>query len=274
MLKIMQKEIMLKRKSNNNFLIDSHCHLHFLEKIAIDKAILDAGNNNVKIINNVCASIEEANRILEICNNYNNVFGSIGIHPSEIRDKIIELDVLLKYFNNEKICSIGETGLDYHFEPFDKVKQKKNFEVHIEVSRKTKLPLIIHSRDCDSDMIDILKSEIKNGEFSFVLHCFCSGKELAYKALDLGGYISFSGILTFKNSFDLQDIAKNIPVNKILVETDSPFLAPVPMRGKENSPEYVKYVAEFLSKLLNMEFDEICKITTDNFFRLFSEIVY
>ena len=137
------------------------------------------------------------------------------------------------------------------------------------LSRQTKLPLIIHSRDADKDMVDILENEIKNGEFNFLLHCFSSGKELAYKGLDLGGYISFSGILTFKNAIELQNIAKNIPLDRVLVETDSPYLAPVPHRGKTNQPAYTKNVLEFLSNLLNKDINEVADITTKNCFTLF-----
>lgn len=251
------------------FLVDSHCHLNYLKKnYNLDNIIENAYNNNVKIINNICTNIEEVENIIEICNKYTNVFGSVGIHPSEIRSELISVEKLIQYTNKNKIYSIGETGLDYHYEPYNKIQQKKNFEIHIEVSRKTQLPLVIHSRECDTDMIDILKTEMKNGSFPFLLHCFCSSKELAYMALDLGGYISLSGIITFNNSIELQNLVKTLPLNRLLVETDAPYLAPKPFRGKENFPEYTKYTAEFIAKLLNIDMNTFSKITTNNFFIL------
>lgn len=255
--------------SRETFLIDSHCHLNYLKKDHnLANIIENAYKNNVKIINNICTSIEEIEEIIEICNQYQNVFGSVGIHPSEIRETFSSVEDLIKYTNKNKIYSIGETGLDYHYEPFNKNQQKKNFEIHIEASRKTQLPLIIHSRECDLDMIGILETEIKNGAFPFLLHCFCSSKELAYKALDLGGYISLSGIITFNNSVELQALVKTLPLDKILVETDAPYLAPKPFRGKENFPEYTKHTAEFIAKLLNIDLETFSKITTNNFFTL------
>ena len=171
---------------------------------------------------------------------------------------------ILKYTNNNKIIAIGETGLDYHYNTENKLKQKRNFEIHIEACRKTGLPLIVHTRDADKDMINILESEMKNGEFDFVLHCFSSSKELAYRSLDIGGFISFSGIVTFKNASDLQEIAKTIPIDRIFIETDAPYLAPVPLRGKENQPAYIKYTAEEIAKLREISIDELTQITTSN----------
>ena len=255
-------------------LVDSHCHLDLLIENGdnIDCFIDEAKNNSVNILNTICTSVDELQKIVFLCEKYDCVFGSFGIHPSEIGENIVTVEEIIEYTKHKKICSIGETGLDYHFEPYNKAKQIKNFEVHIEASRKTKLPLIIHSRDCDSDMIDILTSEIKNGEFPFLLHSFCSGKDLLYRTLDYNAYISLSGIVTFKNSRELQELTKDIPLDKIMVETDSPFLAPVPKRGNKNQPAFVKYTAEFLSKLLNIEFEKFCDLTTNNFLKLFNKI--
>lgn len=257
-----------------NFLIDSHCHLNFLveQGFDIDDIINLAQNNSVNIINNICTKISEFEEILQLTNRFDGVYCSIGQHPEEIEDGIANIEKILQYTNNKKVVAIGETGLDYHYRTDNKVEQKKNFEIHIEASRRSKLPLIIHSREADADMMDILNSEMKNGNFKFVLHCFSSSRELAFKGLDLDGYISFSGILTFKNAIELQDIAKNIPLNKIIVETDSPYLAPVPFRGKVNQPCYVKNVAEFLAKLLGKHFEEIQSATTKNCLELFNRI--
>ncbi len=252
-------------------IVDSHCHLNCLkneENLDIDKVIFDANSNNVKIINNICTNIDEFDDILELSNQYNNVYCSIGQHP-EYTNRVNIEDFLNKDIKNYKVIGIGETGLDYHFTTDFIKEQKYNFEIQIELARQTKLPLIIHSRDADKDMIDILENEMKNGEFSFLLHCFSSSKELAYKGLDLGGYISFSGILTFKNATQLQNIAKNIPLDRVLVETDSPYLAPVPFRGKINQPSYTKNVVDFLSNLLSKDINEVANITTKNCFTLF-----
>ena len=258
-----------------NFLIDSHCHLNFLveQGFDIDNIINLAQNNSVNIINNICTKISEFEEILQLTNRFDGVYCSIGQHPEEIEDGIADIDKLLYYTNNKKVVAIGETGLDYHYRTDNKVEQKKNFEIHIEASRRSKLPLIIHSREADTDMMDILNSEMKNGNFKFVLHCFSSSRELAFKGLDLDGYVSFSGILTFKNAIELQDRAKNIPLNKIIVETDSPYLAPVPFRGKVNQPCHVKHVAEYLVVLLNVDFDKIQHMTTENCLRLFDKMI-
>lgn len=255
-------------------LVDSHCHLDMLcnDNSNLDFYLQNAKENNIGILNTICTSIDEFNNIKSLCDTYDNIFGSFGIHPSEIDNNIVTVEDILEYTKHKKICSIGETGLDYHFEPYNKIKQKKNFEVHIEASRITKLPLIIHTRDCDKDMIDILSYEFNNGEFPFLLHSFCSGKELLYKALDLNCYVSISGMVTFKNSLDLQNLVKDIPLDRIMVETDAPFLAPVPKRGQKNEPSFVKYTAEFMSKLFNINFEEFCNITTNNFLNLFKKI--
>ncbi len=265
----------MSQKNLDNILVDSHCHLLLVSKVTgrtLNDIIDCACQDEVCILNTICTNFAEIPDILKVCKKYQNVFGSIGIHPSEITEKFITVEEILGFLEEDKLCSIGETGLDYHFEPYDKHKQKKNFEIHIEAARKSGLPLIIHNRDSDCDMIDILDSEIKNGEFSFVLHSFCSSKELAYKALDLNGYISLSGILTFKNSLSLQDIVKNLPLNRIFLETDAPFLAPVPLRGTQNESRNVKHVAKFLSELINIDYDIVVKVTTHNFLNCFKKI--
>lgn len=259
---------------NYNFLVDSHCHLNMLEDsgVVLDEIIDELEDYNIKILNNICASIDEAEEVIKITEKYKNVYCSIGHHPEELSKKSINIDDLLKYKNYKKLIGIGESGLDY-FAAVDinKNKQIDNFLIHIEVARQLNLPLIIHSRNADVDMKQIITEEIKKQSFSFVLHCFCSGIELAKTGLDCGGFISFSGILTFKNANDIQDIAKKIPTNKILVETDSPYLAPVPKRGKQNHPSYTKFTADFLADLLGLEHKEIYNITTTNFLNLFNK---
>lgn len=246
-------------------LFDTHCHLNSLQNISIDEAITNARNNNVVLINNICTNLTEAKKIIETSNKYKNVFCSVGHHPEEVEKISIELEDILTYTTaNKKVIAIGETGLDYHYNSENKKEQKRNFEIHIEACRKTKLPLIIHTRDADKDMMEILESEIKNSNFNFVLHCFSSGKELAYRSLELGGFISLSGIVTFKNATELQSIVKTLPLDRIFLETDAPYLSPIPFRGKENQPANVYHIAKFLAELLNLDFSYICKRTTEN----------
>jgi TatD DNase family protein len=255
------------------FLTDSHCHLKYLraEGIDMDLAIAEAESVNVKIINNICADIADADEIIEISKKYKNVYCCVGHHPEEVKKGVVTLEQLLEKLTDDNVIGVGESGLDYHYEDAaDKKLQKKNFEAHIEAARRTKLPLVVHSRDADAEMMDMLSAEMKNGEFSFELHCFCSGRELAFRGLDLGGYVSFSGILTFKGAIETQNVAKAVPLDRIMVETDAPFLAPVPFRGKACRPAYVKNTAEFLAKLLGKDYGEIERITTENFLRLFN----
>jgi len=242
--------------------------------ILISEIVDNATQNNVKILNNISTEIDEFEKVLNVAKKYKNVYATIGIHPSNIlknKDNDI-LNILVNYSKDDKVIAFGETGLEYFEEPINKEKQKKNFEIHIEACRKTNLPLVIHSRDADNDMIDILRSEMKNGEFRFVLHCFSSGKELCWAGLDLGGFISLSGIITFKNANELRDIVKDVPFNRVMLETDSPFLAPTPFRGKINQPAYIKNIAEYLVDFLKIDYNTIQSNTTKNFITLFNKV--
>ena len=211
-----------------NFLVDSHCHLNMIEDekgLQMVDVVKRANENGINILNNICTDVDEFDKILNASKKFKNVFTTVGVHPSNAENKIPTLELLLEYTKDDNVIGIGESGLEYFYEPIDKVKQKKNFEIHVEAARQSKLPLVIHSRNADEDMIEILNSEMKNGEFKFILHCFSSGKKLCWTGLDLDGYISLSGIVTFKNAQDLREIVKDIPLNKILLETDSPYLA-------------------------------------------------
>ncbi|MDR1425392.1 MAG: TatD family hydrolase [Rickettsiales bacterium] len=257
-----------------DFLVDSHCHLLHLASQGknIDEAVERAKAGGVTLINNVCATMDEAPEIVRITNQYRNVFCSIGHHPDEVPNRKTTVDELMRYVGFERVVALGESGLDYHRNSENKADQIRNFEMHIEASRQSRLPLIIHSREADEDMAEMLRSESKNGQFTFVLHCFCSGRKLAETGLDLGGYISFSGIVTFKNAVEVRDIANFVPADRLIVETDSPYLAPVPHRGKVNEPLYVRHVAKFLSDLLAKNHSLLCEETTRNTLRLFSKI--
>lgn len=257
-----------------DFFVDSHCHLDVLVREHgrdIGEIITKAEEAGVAVYNNVCTRISDYEYIRNMAGFSKKIFMSVGIHPEHSAEESVTVGELVKMASDRKVIGIGEVGLEYYHKPIDESVQKKNFEVHIEACRQTELPLIIHSRDADSDMIDILKSEMKNGDFSFLLHCFSSGRELAYTALDLGGYISLSGIVTFKNAKDLQDIVKDLPPASLMLETDSPYLSPVPFRGHINEPAHLKSTGEFLAQFLDIPVDEIKNITTGNFFKLFKK---
>ncbi|WP_333024062.1 TatD family hydrolase [Wolbachia endosymbiont of Pentidionis agamae] len=252
-------------------IIDSHCHLNYFAEDDIPKLIQDAEENDVKLLHTICTKIMEFKDLLRISELYNQVYTSVGIHPLNAADEYIKSEDLIKLTENKKVISIGETGLDF-YKSNDKESQEKSFISHIEAAKITQLPIVIHSRDADSRMIDILRSEMKVGNFKGVLHCFSSSKELAYQAIDLGIYVSFSGIITFKNSDSLRKIVSSVPQEYVLVETDAPFLSPEPYRGKKNEPKMVKYVVDCIAKLWNKESSEIAKITTSNFLKLFSKV--
>lgn len=256
-------------------IVDSHCHLDLIEKKGydIDKVVKEAETKNVKILQTISTKISQYKNLKRYTDRFDNVFASIGNHPCNVKEegvvspqKIVDI-----CYKDKKIIGIGETGLDYYHDTSFVDRQKESFLNHIAASQETGLPLIIHSRDCDQDMIEILHSEQKNQYFPALLHCFSSSKELAKKAIDLGIYISFSGIVTFKNAKLVQEVAKETPGDMILVETDSPYLAPVPCRGQDNLPAYTSYTLDFIANLRSVDSEIFAKTTTENFFRLFSK---
>jgi len=254
-------------------LVDSHCHLDFKELNQNLVSIIEsAKNNDVAYLQTICTKISKFNEVKRIAETYNNIFCSVGIHPNDIETEEMHYeDQLVNLTKHPKVISIGETGLDYFYEHSPKEMQQKSFHEHIKASQATQLPIIIHSRDAEDDTYNILAKTQKDTPYPALIHCFTASKEFAIKVLDLGLYISFSGIVTFKNATNLQEIAKTIPLNRLLVETDSPYLAPVPKRGKTNEPSYVKYTTEFLATLLNISYKELSDTTTNNFFTLFSK---
>jgi len=220
-----------------SYLIDTHAHLDFPELYSkLDLIIENAKNQNILKIITISTNLNKIGKIIQISNDYDVVYFTVGVHPNEVlKDKDYEnYSLISDISNNLKCVGIGECGLDYHFGNEDKEKQKLSFITQIKVARDKKLPLIIHSRDADEDMIDILQDEYKKGAFKAILHCFSSGKDLALCGLDLGFYISFSGIVTFKSAKLIQEIACIVPKDRILVETDAPYLAPTPFRGSVN----------------------------------------
>lgn len=255
-------------------LVDSHCHLDFPDFAdELDQVVARAGEAGIGLMLTICTRISEFDRVLAITERFDNVYCSLGIHPHNVETEIeVSRDQLIDLAQHPKVVGIGETGLDYYYEHSPRELQKKSLRSHIAAARETGLPLIVHTRDADRDMAEILREEIGHGAFPGLLHCFSSSDELARTALDLGFYISLSGILTFTNAKELQATAKTLPQDKILVETDAPYLAPVPKRGKRNEPAFVAHTAKFLSELRAVPIADIHDQTTDNFFRLFTKI--
>lgn len=266
------REIMNKKF---DFIVDSHCHLDLIEEKGenIDEIVAQALDNKVEILQTICTRISKFPTIYSYATKYQNVFASIGNHPCNVKDEpMAKAQQIIDICNSHpKLIGIGETGLDYYHDASNKPEQKQSFLEHIAAARVTGLPLIIHNRDSDEDMAKILEDEMKKGHFKALLHCFSSSKELAKCALNLGIYISISGIITFKNANNLQEIVKDLPLDKLLVETDSPYLAPTPYRGQLNKPAYTKNTVEFIANLKNLDKEELYNITTKNFFNLFSK---
>jgi len=253
--------------------VDSHCHLDFPD-FAEERAAVVARAHAAGVCQMVTIStrVKRFDQIKAIAEEFDSVWCSVGTHPHNAAEELdISADELVRLSQHPKVVAIGEAGLDYFYDKSPRDAQAQGFRTHIAAARETQLPLVIHARDADADMAAILKDETGKGPFPFVLHCFSSGKELALTGVRLGGYVSFSGILTFKNSPEIRDIAKEIPRDRLLVETDAPYLAPPPHRGKRNEPSYVVNTAAVLAETIGVTPDEIAALTTDNFFRLFSK---
>jgi TatD DNase family protein len=257
------------------FLVDSHCHLDRLDLAPYDgdlgKALSYA--NSLGVGHMLCVSINMNNfeAVKQTAKNYDFVSASVGVHPNETEGHDPSVDELLHLADDDDIVAIGETGLDYFRSEGDLTWQHDRFRRHIQVSRETKKPLIIHMRDATEDTLRILKEE-KADEVGGVMHCFVEDWEVAQRALDLNFMISFSGIVTFKNAQALQLVAQKVPQEKMLVETDSPYLAPIPYRGKSNQPAYVVNVAEKVAELRGISVDEVAELTTKNYVNLFGKI--
>jgi len=255
-------------------LVDSHCHLDFPDFASeLDAVIERARQAGIGRIVTISTRVKKHAQVLAIAEKFTDVFCSVGTHPHNAQDETdITAQDLIERAKHPKIVAIGEAGLDYHYDNSPRAAQEKSFRRHIAAARETRLPLVIHSRDCDADIARILEEETGQGAFPAVLHCFTGGRDFAFKAMDLGLSISFTGILTFKRSDDLRAIAKELPGERILVETDAPYLAPLPYRGKRNEPAYVAETAKVLAEMRGVSFEAIAEQTTENFFRLFSKV--
>jgi TatD DNase family protein len=253
-------------------LIDSHCHLDFPE-LAADRAgvLARAKAEGVERMVTISTRVKRFDEIRAIAEENPEIWCSVGTHPHNAQEEPdVETSDLVRLAAHPRCVAIGEAGLDYHY-PGDYAAQATGFRRHIAAARETGLPLVIHAREADDDVAAILEEETARGAFPFVLHCFSSGLELARRGLALGGYISFSGILTFKNAAPIHEAATMAPADRILVETDAPYLAPVPHRGQSNEPGYVAHTVRKLAQLRGVAFDEIAAMTTSNFYRLFSK---
>ena len=253
-------------------MIDSHCHLNF-ESIAknIHKIIDNSKKNNVTSILSINTNPGDFDKHIKLIKNYNGIYISYGLHPCEVKsnDQLLQLN-FDDYCNHPLVVGIGETGIDLYHSKNNLEIQIKSFKLHIEASIKYNLPIIIHQRNSENEIIKILRDYL-NYNLKIVFHCFSGSQNLISFCLENNFYISLSGIVTFKNANNLRDLIKNYPLDLILIETDSPFLAPEPMRGKRNEPSYIKYTAEFLSNFYNLNLNEFEKITDNNFFNLFTK---
>ena len=255
-------------------LVDSHCHLDFPDFSAeLDAVVARARAAGIGRIVTISTRVKKLAQALAIAEKFPEVFCSVGTHPHNAHEELeIDAKALVAFAKHPKIVAIGEAGLDYHYDNSPREAQAKSFREHISAARETRLPLVIHSRDCDADMAKMLAAETGKGAFPAVLHCFTGGRALAMTAIELGLYVSFTGILTFKKSEDLRRIAAGLPAERILVETDAPYLAPGRYRGKRNEPSYVVETAKTLAEVRGVSDAEIARQTTENFFRLFSKV--
>ena len=254
-------------------MIDSHCHLDhepLFEKI--DEILIRAKKIGITKLLTICTTLNSYKRILDLVNHDPMIYGTFGIHPHEAQNDIVDKNQIIKEIKDRnKIIAVGETGLDFFYNHSDKKQQENSFISHIEAALFLDIPIIVHSRNAETETFNILNS-FREKKPKILMHCFTGSSEFAKKLLTLDAFFSASGIITFKNSLELQNTFKEIPIEKTLVETDSPFLAPVPMRGKENEPSFVKFTIEKLALIKNLDFKTLSKITTNNFNKLFQTI--
>ena len=252
-------------------MIDSHCHLDHEPLFSnLDEVIKRSKDIGINKILTICTTIESFDKIKEIVKKDEIIYGTYGIHPHETKDNKVDSNLIIKEVNNnKKIIGVGETGLDFYYNHSDKSEQIVSLKEHIKASLILNKPLIIHSRNAENETLEIF-NQYKKENLKILMHCFTGSKEFAKKLLDLNAYFSASGIITFKNSIELQETFKSIPLDKLLIETDSPFLAPVPNRGKKNEPSYVKYTAEKLAQIKDVSYEELINATSSNFKTLFN----
>jgi len=251
-------------------LVDSHCHIPLLGKeMEISEVISSAKALGVEHMLCVSVDLETYPEILRLAEKYERIYASVGVHPNSSMQEEVSRETLVELASNDHVIAIGETGLDYFRSEGDLEWQRERFRTHIRAAKSVNKPLIIHNRNVGEDITKILKEEGAE-EVGGVMHCFVENWETAQEAMEMNFYISFSGIVTFKNAKEVQEVAKQVPLERMLVETDSPYLTPVPYRGKPNQPGYTRYVAEFIAKLKGISFEQVAEQTSANFFSLFN----
>jgi TatD DNase family protein len=253
-------------------LVDSHCHLDYFDK-DIEEILARAREAGVGEMVTIGVRMAQAEKVKELAGRYPQVWGTVGVHPQNVGEAPLpEVGEIVAAADHPRIIGIGESGLDYFYDKDPRALQQDGFRRHIRAAQRAQLPLVVHARSADDDIATILREEREEGgDFPFLLHCFSSGRQLAEKAMDMGGYVSFSGILTFPKSGEIRDIAKDVPKDRLLVETDAPYLAPVPYRGKRNEPSYVAHTAAVLAELHGMTPEAMAELTTQNFRNLFKK---
>jgi len=250
-------------------LVDSHCHLDFAEEGERPGIVARARAAGVKTLLTICTKMAEFPLVRSIAESDPDIWCSVGVHPHEAKDeRATTVETLAGFARHPKVVGIGETGLDFYYEHSPRAEQGEVFRTHIAAAREADVPLIVHTRDADPETIAILEEEKPPAG---VIHCFSTGRALAERALELGFYISLSGIVTFKAAQELRDIARDLPLERLLVETDAPYLAPVPLRGKRNEPSFITHTAALVAQLKGIAPEELARITTENFFRLFAK---
>jgi TatD DNase family protein len=249
--------------------VDSHCHINFPELAGKLPDVLESMAKN-RVTHALCIGVNlpELPAVLKLAADHPNIYASVGVHPDYEDTPEPSIDTLIALSRHDKVVAIGETGLDYFRVSGDLEWQRARFRTHIRAARECGMPLVIHTRSAAADTLAIMREE-RAAEAGGVMHCFTESWEVAQGALDLGFHISFSGIVTFKNAQEIKDVARRVPLDRMLIETDSPYLAPVPFRGKLNEPAYVRYVAEEIARLRDMPLEEVAAVTSGNFFRLF-----
>jgi TatD DNase family protein len=254
-------------------LVDSHCHLDFPDFAAeLDQVVARARAAGIGTMVTISTRVRQFDQVCAVAERFDHIYCSVGTHPHNAHEELdVTADDLSKIAEHPKVVAIGEAGLDYHYDNSPREAQAAGLRTHIAAARTTGLPLVIHAREADADLAAILREESEKGAYPAVLHCFSSGRALAEAGISLGHYVSFSGILTFKNAQEIRDIARDMPADRILVETDAPYLAPVPYRGKRNEPAFVAETAAVLAETRGVSREEIAAQTTENFFRLFSK---
>lgn len=254
-------------------LVDSHCHLDFPDFVGdLDGVLGRAEQAGVGWMLTICTRLRSFEGLIALAERSERLFCSVGVHPHHVAEEPVPVraDALLERAKHPKVIGLGETGLDFYYDQSPRDQQEASFRAHIEAARRSGLPIIVHTRSADAETIRIMREEAERGRFPGVIHCFTAGREVAACAIELGLYISVAGIVTFKNAGELRDVVRDLPLDRLLVETDAPYLAPVPHRGKRNEPAFVPQIAAALAALKGVTANQVAETTTENFFRLFS----